>query len=460
MKNVDFLFEYEVRNRELDSICLLGAYLETKGYRVGYVNSWDNLYHFQRSYRTKVIVISAAYNNETYNFFTSHADSFQKVVNMQWEQVLVNRIVYSEDPSSWDYSGTALSTRHVCWGEENRKYLNSRYSIPESYLRVCGYIPLDFYRKEFLEIAPKREELFEKYNLDPQRRTILFVSSFSGIGLPKSEEAIGNDYKKKLEKQIQTDSQRKIINWFDAFLETHSDYQIVYRPHPSEADNSILLKKTQTVRGFHVIAQESIRNWIQCCDILCNWQSTSMIEMFISGKKTLLLRPISIPFENEMPIFIKGKYISITNYDDFESAILDNRKNYPFPIEKDDLLRFYDIDNKPTYQRIGEYLIESLNDNNYNSPNRNKKSSFLRKVYRHTKMKIFTAAASVAYKIFCRNETSENGTKMISSLKARINEQYVHYNYFKQKMKLNRVSQKELRKKIECYKKIITGLEK
>ena len=31
IRDVDFLFTYEVRNRELDSICLLGAYLEKKG---------------------------------------------------------------------------------------------------------------------------------------------------------------------------------------------------------------------------------------------------------------------------------------------------------------------------------------------------------------------------------------------------------------------------------------------
>ena len=39
VKDVDFLFIYEVRNREIDSVCLLGAYLETRGYRVGYINT-------------------------------------------------------------------------------------------------------------------------------------------------------------------------------------------------------------------------------------------------------------------------------------------------------------------------------------------------------------------------------------------------------------------------------------
>ena len=34
MRDVDFLFVYEVKNREMDSICLVGAYLEEKGYKL------------------------------------------------------------------------------------------------------------------------------------------------------------------------------------------------------------------------------------------------------------------------------------------------------------------------------------------------------------------------------------------------------------------------------------------
>ena len=33
MKKVDFLIEYEVKPREFDSMCLVAAYLKSKGYR-------------------------------------------------------------------------------------------------------------------------------------------------------------------------------------------------------------------------------------------------------------------------------------------------------------------------------------------------------------------------------------------------------------------------------------------
>ncbi len=149
MKKVDFLFVYEVKNREIDSVCLLGAYLETKGYSDGYINTWDSLYNAYEEYDTEVIVLSGACGNGSYKYFTSHAMSFKKAINLQWEQVLVNYARYGDGKTSWDYSGVALNIRHVSWGNDNRKFLHEKFGIDENLLRTCGYIPLDFYREEF-----------------------------------------------------------------------------------------------------------------------------------------------------------------------------------------------------------------------------------------------------------------------------------------------------------------------
>ena len=89
VQDVDFLFIYEVRNREIDSICLLGAWLEEQGYTVAYINSWDTMYHWNPEYRAKVAVISACYSDGTYAFFTGHALHFDKVVNLMRRAVVV-----------------------------------------------------------------------------------------------------------------------------------------------------------------------------------------------------------------------------------------------------------------------------------------------------------------------------------------------------------------------------------
>ena len=106
-------------------------------------------------------MVPACYMDETYSFFTGQqALAFDKVVDMQWEQVLINMVTHSKVQTGWDFRGEALKIRHVCWGENNREYLRDRFGFPEDQVRVCGYLPLDFYREAFREATMKREALF------------------------------------------------------------------------------------------------------------------------------------------------------------------------------------------------------------------------------------------------------------------------------------------------------------
>jgi len=445
VESVDFLFEYEVRNRELDSICLIGAYLESKGYTIGFVNSWDSLFNNPPMYDAKVMVISACYNDGTYDYFCSHAYKFDKVVNMQWEQVLCNSVVYSKEPSSWDYSGDALNTRHICWGINEKEYLVNRFQFDPDRLEICGYIPLDFYRKEFRNTTPDRKSLFEKYGLDSKKKTILFVSSFTWIGLPKSEEAIGDEEQKNKERQLHIDSQAEILDWFIRYLKENEDVQIIYRPHPAEAKNEKLRELSNVIDNFYVIPDEGIRNWIINCDILCNWQSTSMIEMFVSEKPVYLLRPVKIPFDLEMPIFDEKRIEPIESYEGFNRALLGNNQK-TFPIPEVDVLQFYDINDEPVYKRIGDYLIKTLKDDKYHSRKVNKTIFDIDSEYRRVRRNIGAKIMTIVNLVF------SNGEKITMN---NLNEKIAHNNYFIAKMKQNGVSGKELHDKIKLYKSII-----
>ena len=58
MRDVDFLFVYDVKNREFENISLLGAELERRGYKVGFQSFWHSYTHrFYTKYRTKVAVL-------------------------------------------------------------------------------------------------------------------------------------------------------------------------------------------------------------------------------------------------------------------------------------------------------------------------------------------------------------------------------------------------------------------
>ena len=68
MKQVDFLFIYEVKNRELENISLLAAELENRGYTTAFLNSWRAINHPYESYDANTVIISACYNTDTYRF--------------------------------------------------------------------------------------------------------------------------------------------------------------------------------------------------------------------------------------------------------------------------------------------------------------------------------------------------------------------------------------------------------
>lgn len=432
IKDVDFLFTYEVRNRELDSICLLGAYLEKKGYKVGYINTWDSMYHWTPEYRAKVIVVPACYTSETYSFFTGQqALKFDKVVDLQWEQVLINMVTHSKVQTGWDFRGEGLEIRHVSWGENNRNYLSERFGFSPDKTRVCGYLPLDFYREEFRNATMKREELFVRYGLDPAKKTLLFISSFSDTGKPESEIALIECDRDEVMGHIrlQEASQEKILEWFEKLAREDESLQIVYRPHPAEAEKPELFESAKGIPNLHVIGGESIRNWIMNCDILCNWQSTSMVELYASGKKTLLIRPVEIPFKFVMPIFEEGHYRAVRSYEELVEEI--RSENTEFPIEKEMLQKFYSITDQPAYERVGQFLIDTLNDSEYHSRDIGGHLTWKGRILNRLKNKF-------------RLIRSELGGKKDE-----------HDSYFEQKMRQNRATRRELRERLDAYKQMM-----
>ncbi len=447
VQDVDFLFIYEVRSREIDSICLLGAWLETQGYKVGYINTWDSMYHWHTEYRTKVAVLSACYTTGGYNYFTAHAVSFEKVVNLQWEQVLMNCVAYSKIPTIWDFCGKSLEVRHVCWGKDNQDRLQEKYGIGHDKTRVCGYLPLDFYRKELRGATMEKEKLFAKYGLDPDKKTLLFISSFADAGKPKSEiDMQDGDAQEKEERRIfQVESQGMVVDWFRRLAREDGNIQIIYRPHPAEANNPGILQTAREISNFHVITGESIRNWILNCDVMCNWQSTSMIELYASGKKTLILRPQEIPFRFAMPILEEGHYKAVTSYEELIAGI--REENPEFPVEKDMLLRFYSMTDQPVYERVGQYLIDTLKDPDYRCPELEQRDSPKGRVLHRFQLKAATAKARILYRINRQNLSGPRGKK--------IQEDYAHYSYYIQKTQQNRISPRELRGKIDAYKAMI-----
>lgn len=363
MKKVDFVFEYEVKAREFNSVCLLAAYLKNRGYSVAVLNSWQSLYEKPRPYDAEVAVISACYNDDTYDYFTGHFAHYNKVVNMRWEQVLISKYQNDLQDKTYAYSGAGKVTSHVCWGVKEKEQLQSGFNIDEKYLNVVGYIPLDFYRKEFRSLVPSKEQLFSRYGMDAEKKTLLFVSSFSSLDIPDTEDH-GNEEIFYLSGEISQKTQEILCSWFERFAQKHLDMQIVYRYHPAEKDSPLIKRLTENNKNIFAIQDGPISNWLICCDKIYNWCSTSMIEMIYSGTDVYLCRPVEVPKEIDFELFEGAKYID--NYEAFEMSALELRM-LELPVVRERVTAWYDVQNEPAYQRLGNWLIDIYHNNELES---------------------------------------------------------------------------------------------
>lgn len=354
MRKADFVFVYEIKPRELESIALLGCELERRGYSVAYVNTWHSYYWlFKGKISAKVAVVYAAYNSAVLNYALSHVRSFEKVVNLQWEQLL--SIGEKDDKSTYYYiQGKAEEIIHFSWGQVNYDRLVRDCHLKPERVKIIGHIGMDFFRPELYGYFMSKEEICEKYSLPLDKKICLFISSFSYVNLPEEYAQDAGDQFIK----ICTESQKIVLQWIERILTEREDVFFIYRPHPAEASNIKLNEMEKRIDRFRVINQHSVKQWILIVDQIYNWYSTSFMEIFSAGKSCFLLRPIKVPLENEIEIFLTASFIE--NYDEF-SATIDMKSQ--FPVSSDIMYQNYFVDsNEATYIKAANELERIYSD--------------------------------------------------------------------------------------------------
>jgi len=161
---LDYLFVYEHKARELESVCLLKAALELRGYSCEIIQlhnfSFKTL-NFRYFNKPKVIIVFALYNNKS---FVGHVIDFvgysKKVVNLQWEQIISDKYIKL---GLHNPKGLAALATHICWGENSFKRLINN-GVKNAV--IAGAIHLDFLRNDFRDFYKTREELCDEFNID------------------------------------------------------------------------------------------------------------------------------------------------------------------------------------------------------------------------------------------------------------------------------------------------------
>ncbi|MBR5524176.1 MAG: hypothetical protein IKU51_02780 [Clostridia bacterium] len=361
MKQVDVLFLYETRVRELENICLLKHELERRGYTVAVLNTWNELGKKKRPpYDPKVVVTHAMYHDGIYEFVCSLLGKVPKVVNLQWEQIGTVGEKESGD-SRYVLKGVAAQVMNICWGDETVARLTEKSGIDPMYLRKTGSITLDFCRPELRKYYLSREELFARYGLPTDKQVNLFISSFAYVNLPPEIVAESDTSNKNEFIHLSVESFHKVLDWFERMLADTTDSILLYRPHPAEAENPDLLAMCERHPDrFFVIREQSVKQWIATCDQVYTWYSTAAAEVRAFGVPLAILRPHPLPRHREVEVFEGASFL--TDYDAFlrsvQEGVTDGLCTEVFD-------RYYDREERMSYLRVADAIEEVLSDNRY-----------------------------------------------------------------------------------------------
>lgn len=353
MKKPDFLFLYEHAVREYESLLLLKAELERRGYAVEIQQLLDRKQLRRRFWaKPEVLVASCMYDDEAINSHVyNNVGVCNKVVNLHWEQMLSD----TQEAAPWfNFGGNAKKCIQTCWGKRTQQRLMA-HGMEEKNCPVTGAVMMDFLRPEFRGYFKDKAALCREFGLDPGKKLLLYISSFGYASMSEDEvkelsAMAGEDFTGFA--RTNRASMAETLRWFDEYLGAHPEVELVYRRHPSEWNSSALTQLAQKRPNFHVIFADSVKQWIVAADQIFIWMSTAIAEVYFAGKSCHILRPAPIEHEYD-PVIYRGARC-VTTYDEFTASMA--APDAPFPIAKDVIEGYFDKSETPSYVRMADLL--------------------------------------------------------------------------------------------------------
>lgn len=363
---LDFLMIYEHKVRELENLCLLKYELEKRGYKVKILHIEDSeaARAVKPIYYAKVVVLMACYRNSTLEWHTKDYVKFDKVIDMQWEN-----IVYPKDEKAADvfknYSGIGKEVVRVSWGDANRRRLLEAAHMEPSKIKLIGHVGMDFLREELKGYYISKEELFKEYNIPSDKKTLLFASPFYSDNLSESYitdmcSRFGKSWRDYY--SFMMESEKTILEWMARLCEARKDIIVIFRPHPGHIGKRIA-QAAKEHSNFRIISDKSIKQWILTCDKVYTGNSSTFVEAYFAKKQCFLLFPYEVTDGFELNIIKDAKKICC--YEDFYRSIDNNHAE--FPVSEAAINDVYTIDwQVPGYIKFADMAEEVLHNSFYN----------------------------------------------------------------------------------------------
>lgn len=366
IEELDFLFIYEHKVRELENLCLLKYELDRRGYKVKIIHIEDAeaLKAMRPIYHTKVVVTMACYQNSSIEWHTKNFVKFDKLIDMQWENIVFP--MDEKDKKAYkNYSGVAKEVVRVSWGEMNRKRMLEVAGMDPKKVKLIGHVGMDFLRDELKGYYRSKEEVVKEYDIPADKKIFLFISPYfsdhhSEEYLVEMCKRFGEGWRSYYQ-DCMLPSKKIILEWMGKICETRQDIVFVYRPHPGE-ESSQAEEMTKRYPNFKVIGGQSVKQWILISDKVYTGNSSTFVEAFFGRKMCYLLFPVPAPADYELAFLKEADKIS--DNEAFEKTTQDDDR--PFPVSEKLIDEVYTIDwDKPSYVKFADMAEEVLRDPYY-----------------------------------------------------------------------------------------------
>lgn len=365
MIELDFLFIYEHKVRELENLCLMKYELDRRGYRtkIVYVDDAQNAMADTPIYHTRVLCTLSCYDNRTLYWHTKEFVKFEKVIDLQWEN-----IVYAKDEQRVgaykNYWGIGKDVVHVSWGNQNVRRLLNAAHLDKRKVKLTGHVGMDFLKKPLDKYYLSRQELFSKYDIPTDKKVILFASPYFGDCLTEEYiagmcRAFGEDWPEYY--KFMCDSQNIVLEWFEKICTDFQDVIVIFRPHPGHP-SSAAAKLVQKCSNFRMISEESVKQWIITCDKVYTGNSSVIVEAFFAKKMCQLLFPLPTTEGFELQLITASKKISA--YDEFYQSVAAKEEVFPTPEESIEDIYLIDWET-PNYIKFADMAEEVIKDDYY-----------------------------------------------------------------------------------------------
>lgn len=363
---LDFLFIYEHKVRELENLCLMKYELDRRGYKTKIIHIDDEraLKAVKPFYHAKVVVLMACYENSSLEWHTKDFVKFEKAIDLQWEN-----IVYPMDEKDTkaykNYSGIAKEVVRVSWGEMNRRRMLDVAKMDPKKVKLIGHVGMDFLRDELKGYYLSREDVLKEYQIPLDKKVYLFISPFFSDHLTESHitemcRRFGEGWRDYYD-VFMRNSKKVILEWMKQVCEEQKDIVFIYRPHPGETSETANQMQKE-LPNFRVIGDKSVKQWILASDKVYTGNSSTFVEAFFAKKMCYMLFPYPAPEDYELAM-IKGAD-KICDFEAFRKSTLET--NERFPIRKEVINEVYSIDwDKPSYVKFADMAEEVLHDPYY-----------------------------------------------------------------------------------------------